>query len=321
MVLHVVFGAQVARGSACAFGQGFDVHALEAREMGEDGEPAADRLSSDFAIVMDDRIHVGAEAQGIGVPVCGFRTAPCAGDAFLESLRVGADRKADPIRAAGGDVDHFRARCGHLDRNVRDLAVVEPLDPTRAAVAFDLSAVQVGTQPFEVELEVGGGRRTPPDLRHRRISPPDAEDHAPATCDLQAQRGRSGHRRITADRIRHPGSDLDPLRRGGDEHELTPDLRCQALCVRKDQAVEAQLLCHLAHAGRSGWTRKHQESHLHVHSPLANPARVRSGHSRSERPAFSRRQSRTSSRSWPKKGSPSNTVVGTPQWPAASSAF
>src|SRR6185437_9704848 len=33
------------------------------------------------------------------------------------------------------------------------------------------------------------------------------------------------------------------------------------------------------------------------------------------------RHSRTSSRSWPKNGSPSNAIVGTPQWPAARCAF
>ena len=39
---------------------------------------------------------------------------------------------------------------------------------------------------------------------------------------------------------------------------------------------------------------------------------------RSRRPCCFRRQSNRSIRSWPKKGSPSNTMVGTPQWPAAS---
>jgi hypothetical protein len=48
---------------------------------------------------------------------------------------------------------------------------------------------------------------------------------------------------------------------------------------------------------------------------------TRSQPTRSARPLFLSRQSRTSRRSWPKNGSPRNAQVGTPQCPAASWSF
>jgi hypothetical protein len=40
-------------------------------------------------------------------------------------------------------------------------------------------------------------------------------------------------------------------------------------------------------------------------------------HSREARPAACIRHASWSNRSWPKKASPPNTIIGTPQWPAA----
>ena len=74
---------------------GLAVHRGEPRE---DGEPAPAEVGGGGGVVLDDAVHVGAHAQGVGVDA-GSGTGGASGvDAPLEASGVGADRKGDGVR-------------------------------------------------------------------------------------------------------------------------------------------------------------------------------------------------------------------------------
>jgi hypothetical protein len=151
-----------------------------------------------------------------------------------------------------------RSGGGHLDRNGGDLEIVQPLDPARASVARDFLAIQIGSQLFQVELEIGRRGGAPPDLRHRGIASADPEHGTPPALYLQSQCCRGGDGGIATHRVRDTCADLDALRGGRCEHQLAPDLRRHALGVGEDETVEAQLFRHPRCPGGTRRAWEHQ---------------------------------------------------------------
>ena len=115
----------------------------------------------------------------------------------------------------------------------------QPLQTAGEAVGIGGLAAQVPLEAAYEVLERGRGRRPATDERDRRVAATDAEDDPAAGLGLQRRRGRGDDRGISRDRVRHPGSELQPLRRAHGERELNEHLSLQVLAVGEEQAVPA----------------------------------------------------------------------------------
>ena len=205
VVGHVVAGAHRLGSLADRLGELLDLHAGEAGEVGEAGDAATHCFTGDGRVVVDDAVDVGAEAERARVAPGGFGALAGEGDALGQPLDVRADGEADAIGDSSRHLDHLRAGGRHLDRHVRHVDAVEPLDAARGPVAVDRVTVEVGAEPLEVQLEVGGRRRLAADLGHRGVAAADADHEASAARHLDAERGGGGDRRVTTHRVRDAG--------------------------------------------------------------------------------------------------------------------
>src|SRR5207244_11094903 len=107
-----------------------------------------------------------------------------------------------------------------LERHLRDVGVLEPLEAAREAVAVDRLALQVGLHRRQVALEARHGILALADALHRGIAAADAEDRPAAALHLESERrgGRDGGG--PRDRVGDARAETDArcgLRR---EHEL-----------------------------------------------------------------------------------------------------
>jgi hypothetical protein len=147
-------------------------------------------------------------------------------------------------------------------------------------------------------------------------------DSRPTLSRGQAFRGNDGKgaRTTQFDVFRSPARQTGnaPLRPGqyGSERSCT-ESRCPGPCRSSPRFREGRLFAGMTE-GELGTGARRCGRLLVQGRPEQTRSSVVFRDQRGRRPCWFRRQTSRSMRSWPKNGSPSKTIVGTPQCPAAS---
>src|SRR5438552_11019304 len=242
VVPHVVVLAQVAGRGRERRGQAREVTAREGGEAREAGRRAAHAVARDAQVVVDHGGDEGAVAERARVAAGRARCRAGVRQDRPEGGWVGADGEADRVGVPGGDLDDAWARRRDLDRDLRRLHALEPLEAAREAVAVDHLAAEVSLHGGEVALEGRDPVLALADALHRGVAATDAENGAAPALRLEGERGRRRHGRIARDRVRDAGAQADARGRLRRKHELAPDLWREVLAVGEEDGVEAELL-------------------------------------------------------------------------------